>query len=102
MGNPIGRILLIPVFCQLHAHKQHTSRLQVMVGTGFPEAMHSIVTSVPFFTTMFPSSGLGLTLEGTVRNYNVNMQHLVVAFFEKKRLPILFAPFFWLVYLCTK
>lgn len=36
-----------------------------MTGTGLPEAEHSRVTSVPFLTTMLPSSGLGLTLGGT-------------------------------------
>ena len=36
-----------------------------MVGTGLPEALHSKVTSVPFFTTILPSAGLGLTRGGT-------------------------------------
>ena len=43
----------------------HTSLVHVMVGTGLPDALHSKATSVPFLTTMFPSSGLGLTLGGT-------------------------------------
>ena len=38
---------------------------QVIVGTGLPEAVHSKLTSVPFLTTIFPSSGLGLILGGT-------------------------------------
>ena len=42
-----------------------TSLFQTISGTGFPEAEHSKVTSVPFLTTMLPSSGLGLTLGGT-------------------------------------
>ena len=42
-----------------------TSLFQAISGTGFPEAEHSKVTSVPFLTTMLPSSGLGLTLGGT-------------------------------------
>ena len=43
-----------------------TSLIQVTFGTGFPDAEHSRVTSVPFFTTMLPSSGLARTLGGTV------------------------------------
>ena len=43
----------------------HTCLSQVMVGTGFPDAVHSKLTSVPFLTTMFPSSGFGLILGGT-------------------------------------
>ena len=47
----------------------HTSRVQVMRGTGFPEAEHSSVTSVPFLTTMLPSSGRGFTRGGTAKKY---------------------------------
>ena len=35
------------------------------VGTGFPDAEHSKVTSVPFLTTILPSSGFARTLGGT-------------------------------------
>ena len=42
-----------------------TSLSQVMVGTGFPEALHSSLTRKPFFTTMLPSSGTELTRGGT-------------------------------------
>ena len=42
-----------------------TSLVQVTFGTGLPEAEHSSVTSVPFLTTIFPSSGLARTLGGT-------------------------------------
>ena len=42
-----------------------TSLVHVTVGTGFPEAWHSKVTAVPFFTTMLPSAGFDLTLGGT-------------------------------------
>ena len=47
----------------------HTSLVHVMVGTGLPDALHSKATSVPFLTTMFPSSGLGLTLGGTKKKW---------------------------------
>lgn len=50
-----------------------------MTGTGLPEAEHSRVTSVPFLTTMFPSSGLGLTLGGTVNEKRV---HIKTVFLE--------------------
>ena len=45
-----------------------TSLVQVIFGTGLPEASHSRLTSVPFFTTMLPSAGRGFTRGGTEMN----------------------------------
>lgn len=51
-----------------------TSRDQVTVGTGFPEAEHSRVISLPFLTTMFPSLGLARTLGGTkIENFFLHL-----------------------------
>jgi hypothetical protein len=44
-----------------------TSLDHVTMGTGLPDAEHSSVISVPFLTTMLPSSGVGRTRGGTGR-----------------------------------
>ncbi len=56
-----------------------TSLAQLMVGTGFPEAEHSNVTSEPFLTTMLPSWGTGFTRGGTGKQRGGN-KLLIFAF----------------------
>ena len=61
--RPVANSIVIQVW--LTKSMMLTSLVQVTFGTGLPEAEHSNVTSVPFLTTIFPSSGLARTLGGT-------------------------------------
>ena len=42
-----------------------TSLVHVTFGTGFPDAMHSSITSTPFLITILPSAGFDRTRGGT-------------------------------------